>query len=244
MLLDRLRYEVRITGWWAFLTPAILLLCLLPMALVFVNLHVTSLRISQVLTASLEMLLPVAAGLLVANQVGHDAALELHLTFPSPYRSTMVLRTALIVLWIAVLAFFSSSFLYHLKYLRIPVQFSSMQVVPQFLTWQLTWLAPLCWFVALGACCALLLRSRTASSALLGGIWTLEAIFYGYFALLNPRTCHLVLAGESPGPARHGAGVVCTRLVVIAQSGVALARRGRRGVIEKELKGNQISCRS
>lgn len=38
---------------------------------------------------------------------------------------------------------------------------------------------------ALGICCSLLIHSRSASSALLSGIWTLEAVFYGYFALLD-----------------------------------------------------------
>ena len=184
-MLDRLRYELRITGWWAFLTPVVVMLCLIPLTMIFVSLHAESLRIAQVLTASLEMLLPVAAGLLVTNQVGHDAALELHLTFPAKYRSTAGIRTALITLWSAVIALFGSVFIYHLKYLRIPLALHGMAVLPQFLAAQLTWLAPLCWFVALGACFSLLIRSRTASSALLGGIWTLEAIFYGYFALLD-----------------------------------------------------------
>lgn len=180
-MLDRLHYELRITGWWAFLTPVVVMLGLIPLTMIFVSLHAEGLRIAQVLTASLEMLLPVAAGLLVANQVGYDAALELHLTFPSEYRLTAGIRTALIALWNAAIVLLGSAFIYHLKYLRIPFVLHGMAVLPQFLTAQLTWLAPLCWFVTLGACFSLLIRSRTASSALLGGIWTLEAIFYGYF---------------------------------------------------------------
>jgi hypothetical protein len=39
--------------------------------------------------------------------------------------------------------------------------------------------------VALGFCLALLIRSRSASAALLGGVWIVEAIFYGYFALIG-----------------------------------------------------------
>jgi hypothetical protein len=49
----------------------------------------------------------------------------------------------------------------------------------------LTWIAPLLWFVAAGFCLALLIRSRSASGAILGGIWIVEAIFYGYFALIT-----------------------------------------------------------
>ena len=185
MLLDRLRYELRITGWWAFLTPLVIMLCLLPLTFVFIRLHAENLRVAQVLTSSLEMLLPVATGLLVANLVGHDAALELHLTFSTRYRLTTALRVALVVLWSVAIALCSSAVIYHLKYLRIPTQLYGLQALPQFLTWQLAWLAPLCWFVALGACFSLLMHNRAASSALLGGIWMLEAVFYGYFALLD-----------------------------------------------------------
>lgn len=184
MLLDRLRYELRIIGWWTFFTPVVIMLCLLPLTFIFLSMHAENLRISQVLTASLEMLLPVATGLLVANLVGHDVALELHLTFPHKYRLTAVLRVALMVAWSAAIALFSSAFLYHLKYVRLPAQLIGMQVLPQFFTWQLAWLAPLGLFITLGACCTLLMRSRAASSALLGGIWMLEAVFYGYFASL------------------------------------------------------------
>jgi hypothetical protein len=185
MLLDRLRYELRITGWWVWLIPLLIMLCLVPLALVFIHLNTQNLRIVQVLTAGLEMLLPVAVALLVANQVGYDAALELHLTFPSRYALTAALRVALVLLESACIACISSAFLYHLKYLRIPAQLHGMMVLPQFLTLQLSWLAPLSWLAALGICVSLLLHSRTASSALLGGLWMLEAIFYGYFALLD-----------------------------------------------------------
>ena len=64
----------------------------------------------------------------------------------------------------------------------MPLQVDAWKVLPQFLVGQLTWIAPLLWFVAVGFCLALLMHSRSASSALLGGIWTIEAIFYGYFA--------------------------------------------------------------
>ena len=88
----------------------------------------------------------------------------------------------LITAWSGAIAFFASAFIYHLKFWRVPVQLASLTVLTLFLIGELTWVAPLLWFVAIGFCLALLLRSRTASSALLGGIWTAEAIFYGFFA--------------------------------------------------------------
>jgi len=38
------------------------------------------------------------------------------------------------------------------------------------------------WYVAVGLCLALLIRSRSASGALLGGIWIAEVLFKDFFA--------------------------------------------------------------
>jgi hypothetical protein len=92
---------------------------------------------------------------------------------------------SLIITWSSCLAFFSSVFVYHLRFLRVPLQVQTLNVLPQFLVGQLTWIAPLFWFVGTGFTLALLVRSRSASSALLGGIWMIEAIFYGYFAFID-----------------------------------------------------------
>jgi hypothetical protein len=48
-----------------------------------------------------------------------------------------------------------------------------------FLLGQLSWLAPLPWFVSLGSLLALVLRSRAASGAILGGLWVAEHLFGG-----------------------------------------------------------------
>jgi len=128
------------------------------------------------------MVLPLAAGLVVATIIGHDAVIELQLTMPETYRMTALGRLSLIIAWTGCIALFSSVFIYHLRFWRVPIQVGAWKVLSQFLIGQLTWISPLLWFVALGFCLALLMRSRSASSALLGGIWTIEAILYGYFA--------------------------------------------------------------
>jgi hypothetical protein len=46
----------------------------------------------------------------------------------------------------------------------------------------LLWLSPLFWFVGVGAVCALLMRSRGASGALLGGIWIAQLVFPNFFS--------------------------------------------------------------
>ena len=182
MFLDRFRYELRIMGKWVVLIPVLMIFACVVLAALLTLMHVAPLRISQVLTASLEMVLPLSAGVVLATIASHDAAIELQLTLPKTYRVTALGRLVLITVWSGAIALFASVFIYHLKFWRIPSQVASWTVLPQFLIGQLTWVAPLLWFVAIGLCLALLLRSRSASSALLGGIWTAEAIFYSLFA--------------------------------------------------------------
>ena len=182
MSLDRLWYELRIMGKWVILIPPLIILSLAFLSAPLAIMHVDHLRISQVLTASLEMFLPLAAGLVTASIISHDAAIELQLAMPEAYRRTAFRRLCLMISWIGCIALLSSVLIYHLRFWRVPLQVDSWKVLPQFLIGQLTWIAPLLWFAAVGLCLALLIRSRSASSALLGGIWTIEAIFYGYFA--------------------------------------------------------------
>ena len=185
MPVDRFWYELRITGRWVILIPLLILLSVAFLATLLTIMQVSHLRISQVLTASLEMVLPLAAGLLTTTIVSYDAAIELQMTMPKTYRITAFVRLSLIIAWTSCLALFSSVLVYHLRFWRVPSQVETWKVLPQFLIGQLTWIAPLFWFVGVGFSLALLIRSRSASSALLGGIWMIEAILYGYFAIIN-----------------------------------------------------------
>ena len=183
MYFERLGYEQRILGKWMIFIPLLLMLSFAFMAALLMIMQVGHLRISQVLTASLEMVLPLAAGLLTATFISHDAAIELQLTMPTLYRMTAFVRLGLVIVWTSCIALCSSVFIFHLRFWRVPSQVETWKILPQFLIGQLTWIAPLLWFIAMGFCLALLIRSRSASSSLLGGIWIIEAIFYGYFAL-------------------------------------------------------------
>jgi hypothetical protein len=185
MFFDRFWYELRIMGKWVILIPLLIMLGFAFLAMLLTIMQVSHLRISQVLTGSLEMVLPLATGLLTTTIIGHDAAIELQLTTSKTYRMTAFVRLSLIIVWVSCIALFSSVFVYHLRFWRVPSQVLAWKVLPQFLIGQLTWVAPLLWFVGAGFCLALLIRSRSASSALLGGIWMIEAIFYGYFAIIN-----------------------------------------------------------
>jgi len=185
MTQDRIWYELRIMGKWVILIPPLIILTFALLGEILTIMQVSYLRISQVLTASLEMVLPLAAGLLTTTIVSYDAAIELQMTMPKTYRITAFVRLSLIIAWTSCLALFSSVLVYHLRFWRVPSQVETWKVLPQFLIGQLTWIAPLFWFVGVGFSLALLIRSRSASSALLGGIWMIEAIFYGYFAIID-----------------------------------------------------------
>lgn len=182
---DRFWYEIRIMGRWVILIPPLIILTFALLGAILMIMQVGHLRISQVLTASLEMVLPLAAGLLTTTIISYDAAIELQITMPKTYRLTAFVRLSLIIAWTSCLALFSSVLIYHLRFWRVPSQVETWKVLPQFLIGQLTWIAPLFWFVSVGFSLALLIRSRSASSALLGGIWMIEAIFYGYFAIID-----------------------------------------------------------
>ncbi len=182
---DRIWYELRIMGRWAILIPPLIVLTFVILGGILTIMQVDHLRISQVLTASLEMGLPLAAGLLTSSIVSYDTAIELQMTMPKTYRMTAFVRLSLIIVWTSCIALISSVFVYHLRFWRVPSQVETWKVLPQFLVGQLTWIAPLVWFVGVGFSLALIIRSRSASSALLGGIWMIEAIFYGYFAIID-----------------------------------------------------------
>jgi hypothetical protein len=182
---DRIWYEIRIMGGWVILIPPLIVLTFVMLGGILTIMQVDHLRIAQVLTASLEMVLPLAAGLLTASIVSYDTAIELQMTMPKTYRMTAFVRLSLIIVWTGCIALISSMFVYHLRFWRVPSQVETWKVLPQFLIGQLTWIAPLFWLASVGFSLALFIRSRSASSALLGGIWMIEAIFYGYFAIVD-----------------------------------------------------------
>lgn len=174
MVLDRLYYELRVMGKRVILTPVLLAIGLALFAAFLSANHVDPARF---LSGGLEIILPIATAVVVATITSQDPALELHLAAPRTYVLTALKRLAMIVGWAMFIALLSSVLLSvrHMAY--TPLQLDSWAAPLTFLTTQLTWLAPLLWMVALGLCLALLLRSRTASIAILGGIWILEIIF-------------------------------------------------------------------
>jgi hypothetical protein len=105
---DRFWYELRNMGRWVILIPPLIILNFTLFGRILTIMQVGHLRISQVLTASLEMVLPLAVGLLTTTIVSYDPAIELQMTLPKTYRITAFVRLGLIIAWTSCLALFSS----------------------------------------------------------------------------------------------------------------------------------------
>ncbi|GCF07035.1 hypothetical protein [Dictyobacter arantiisoli] len=58
MFVDRLRYELRILGGWIFAVPLAIMLAVTVLALLLSHAQIMPIRIAQVLTGSIEMILP------------------------------------------------------------------------------------------------------------------------------------------------------------------------------------------
>ena len=182
MTLDRLQYEIKLMGKRVILTP---ILVMLGFALFALLLHYLKVIPERFLSAGLEMILPLSAGVIIAAITSQDPAIELQLTVPKKYHQTAMGRLVLIALWSALIAFLSSGIITALRLDFVPSQLLPWSTPSQFLANQLTWLATLLWFVGMGLCIALLTRSRSASAAILSGIWLVEIVFKDFFASTN-----------------------------------------------------------
>src|SRR5690242_6719589 len=96
MTFDRLRYELRLLGKPVFLTP-ILVVIGFALLLAIVNRNATI--VARSMSGSLEVLLPMAAGVVVATIATYDRAIELQLTMPRNYHRTANMRFLFILLW-------------------------------------------------------------------------------------------------------------------------------------------------
>ena len=182
MTLDRLQYEIKLMGKRVILTPILVMLGFTLFALL---LHYLKVFPARFLSAGLEMLVPLAAGIIVATITSQDSAIELQLTVPKKYHRTAMGRLFLIALWSALIALLSSGIITAFQLTFVPLQLLSWSEPAQFLADQLTWLATLLWFVGMGLLLAMLTRSRSASSAILSGIWLIEIVFKDFFASTN-----------------------------------------------------------
>src|SRR5216684_8910353 len=158
MFLDRFRYEIQLLGKRVILTPMLIMVGFACLAFLLHNLHTNPAR---TLSASLEIILPLAAGLVVATITSQDPAIELQLSMPRSYDRTALDRLTIIAGWTIVIALLSSITIFALKLAFVPQPSQSWPAPLQFLTGSLPGWHPCSGWSPLGfalRCCFAVVR--------------------------------------------------------------------------------------
>lgn len=224
-MLHRLRYEARILGIGVFGIPLLVIAVFLGVGLLAyydtLNTGGTHTRAHQDLALGLLFLiefgLPPVAGIVAANMVSGNPALELHLSLRRSYAGVVELRLLIFAVWVALACALVSVIVRATGYWIAP-QPSPLN--------QLIWAAPALWFLGAGAMLSLLLRSRIASGAILGMLWLGELIFRVWFlqnATLQKTYLFLTLETIPSGSAPDASYWVANRLTLLALAVVFLA---------------------
>ncbi|XVQ07504.1 hypothetical protein ACQP1W_33560 [Spirillospora sp. CA-255316] len=163
------RYEARRAGWTALLGPPIAVT--LGVSAALANPQPGDTTTARILLGTLEMAVPLAAGVGCASLVGRDPAVELQLAVPTPYRVTLLRRTAVTLGWAAVVAGLTAAVLIATGWwARWPANHGPF-------AGQLTWAAPTVALGAVGLAAGAVFRSPAAAGALVTTLWTLQQFF-------------------------------------------------------------------
>lgn len=202
-------YELRRIGLKGLVTPALTLAIFACIATLMVIAGADDRDVARVLTAVLEVGLPLSASV-VAAAVVVDPMIDLHFTFATRFRTTVFRRLSLLIAWTTLVAILWATAL----------RYAGLWSVPKpFLLGQLGWFAPLVWFVVAGALLAIVFRSRTVSISVLGGLWVFENVFYSFIVAREPLRPFFLFATTYTPDAPYWLG---NRLALIAV-GVVMA---------------------
>jgi hypothetical protein len=170
--IDLWRYEVRRAGWTALLTPPVATAALVLIALLDAGAATDRATARNLLTA-LEMAMPLAAGVGAASLVGRDPAVEIQLTTPTSYRSTLLRRLAVTLGWAGLLAVLLVAGLVATGWwARSPQNHGPF-------VGQLVWLAPTLCLGGLGFLAGAAFRSPAAAGGLVASCWIVEQALSG-----------------------------------------------------------------
>lgn len=160
------RYEARRAGWSAVLGPPIAIA--LGLAAALANPQPGDVRTARILLGTLEMAIPLAAGVACASLVGRDPAVELQLTSPTRYRVTLLRRMAVTLGWTAAFATLMAAVLIATGWwARWPANHGA-------LVGQLTWVAPTLGLSGVGFAAGAVFRSPGAAGALVATLWAIQ----------------------------------------------------------------------
>jgi len=164
------RHEARRAGWTALLTPPAVLLLGLLAAAVQLGAGEDDPNVARTLLGTLEMLLPLAAGVGAASLVGHDPVAELAASCPTRYPVTLLRRLAVGLAWVTVLAVLASAVLVATGWWeRWPTAHPP-------LPGQLTWLSPVLFLTALGFLAGALLRNPGGAAGVVAVVWLTQQV--------------------------------------------------------------------
>jgi hypothetical protein len=155
-------YELGRIGWPALVGPPLALLAMTSLGALAAATG-NAPQVNRILSASLDVL-PLVAGIAAANAVSGDAAIELQLSLPTPFRLTVLRRLALAVGWTATLGVTHR--------LVWPTSLAAGQLI---------WLVRVAWMTGLGAVLTLGLRGVAIGSGLAGVVWVVEASLSSFF---------------------------------------------------------------
>lgn len=139
---------------------------------------------TEVVTAYLGFVLPLVSGILAANAILDDRALELLLAAPRPAWLTLTERLGVIVVSQALLAL---TYQGAMALLGMDLTFLGNLAVRQ-----LTWLIPTLGLIAVATAVSFALAQSIAGALLVGAIWIVQTILHSWF-LDGPWRRHLFL---------------------------------------------------
>ena len=184
------RHEARRAGWTALLTPPSVLVLGLIGALIQYSADENG--VARTLVGTLEMLLPLAAGVGAGSLIGHDPVAELAASCRTGYPATLLRRLVVSLTWITVLAVLASAALVATGWWdRWPPAHAP-------LPGQLTWLSPVLFLAALGFLVGALLRNPGAAAGVVAVVWIIQQVLNDLL-LSSPATRLLNLFATTRG---------------------------------------------
>jgi hypothetical protein len=217
------RYEVRRAGWAALLGPPVAVV--LGASLGLAGTLSSEATTARVLLGTLEMAVPLAAGVGCASLVGRDPATEIQLTVPTPYRFTLLRRLVVTLGWAAAVAALAAVVLIATGWWeRWPANHGT-------LAGQLTWLAPTLGLGAVGFAAGAAFRGPAAAGAVVTSLWILQQVFADLVQQHYPGRLLYLFAttgGAVPGDwAANRLTLIGVAAVLIVLALVVLDRRER-----------------
>jgi hypothetical protein len=159
-------HELRRAGWVALMPPLLAEVILVGAAVDgAARLGQPSRGTALVLQSSLELALPLAAGVAAGSLVGRDPAVELQLTMPTPYRGTILRRLIVSAGWTAVIALVAAAVMVASGW------WDRWPGAHEPLAGQLTWLAPTLCLTGLGLLTGSLSGSPAIATSAVTVLW-------------------------------------------------------------------------